>query len=58
MSGNCAVSGLQNREVSAMEGALIHTVLEVQFGTLLIVHYKEAVHHSGVSIKRGSTVLS
>ena len=24
-SGNCAVSGLWNREVSAIEGALIHT---------------------------------
>ena len=25
MSGNCAVSGLRNREVSAIERALIHT---------------------------------
>ena len=25
MSGNCAVSSLWNREVSAVEGALIHT---------------------------------
>ena len=25
MSGNCALSGLQSREVSTIEGALIHT---------------------------------
>ena len=55
MSGNCAVSSLRNREVSAIEGALIHTGI----GSCIwdfIVCYKEAVCHSGVSIKRGSTV--
>ena len=35
MSGNCTVSGLHNRGVSAIEGA---------------------VCHSGVSVKRGSTI--
>ena len=57
MSGNCAVSGLWNREVSTIEGALIHTGIEVAFGTLLIVCYNEAVRHSGVSVKRGFTVV-
>ena len=31
--------------------------MEVVFGTLLIVRYKEAVCHSGMSVKRDSIVL-
>ena len=54
MSGNCAVSGLRNREVSAIEGALIHTGIGSCIWDLLIVRYKEVVRHSGVSVKRGS----
>ena len=51
--GNYVASGLWNREVCAIEGA---QVLEVTFRTLLLVHYKEAVRHSRVSIRRDSTV--
>jgi len=51
MPGNCAVSDLQNREVSAIEGVLVHIVA---FETLLAVCYTEAVCHSEVSVnKRG-----
>ena len=58
MSGNCTVSGLWNREVSAIQGYKYTQLLEVAFGTFLIVHYKKAVRYSGMSVKRGSTVLA
>jgi len=40
MFKNCAVSSLGNREVSTIEGALIHTDIGVAFGALIDVHYK------------------
>ena len=41
-----------------IEGALAntHRYWKLYSGTLLIVHYKEAVRHSGVSVNGGSTV--
>ena len=41
-----------------MRGDSYTQILEVAFGTLLIVRYKEAVRHSEVSVKRGSTVVT
>ena len=50
----CLVYGIERCPL--LRGDYYTQILEVAFGTLLIVHYKEAVHHSGVSVKRGSTI--
>ena len=52
MSGNFIVSGLQKREVSRYSGGInTRQLLEVAFGTVLIVHYKQAVHYSGCPLR-------
>ena len=48
ISGNCALSSLRNREVSTIEGALIHTGIGSCISDFIIVRCKEAVRHSGV----------
>ena len=52
----CPVYGIERCPL--LRGHYYTQVLEVAFGTLLIVHYKEAARHSGVFVKRGSTVYT
>ena len=50
VQGNYALFSLRVRGVSAIQGFLMYTSDGSSIGTLVNVHYKEGVRHSGMSV--------